>query len=144
MNNRISKIALSAALILIIFSGAVTRLEAGEKRSATRELTMKNFENSLEYHECPGIVESTIYNVVVYKSINPDLNYSNLNSELKRVAEDNEDVAIRYKAQLASLYLDYGSIIDLTLEPSSSNHEYVFKQISDQLDKKFLVSQTTE
>jgi hypothetical protein len=144
MKNKISKIALSAALILIVFSGAVTRLEAGDKRSVTQELTMKNFENSLEYHECPGIVESTVCNIVVYKSINPDLNYSNLNSELKRIAEDNKDAAIRYKAQLASLYLDYSSIIELSLEPSSWNHEYVFKQISEQLDKKFLVSQTTE
>ncbi len=141
MGKGINKIAAAAVLILIIASGAMARPDKVEKHGMNQELVMKNFECSLQMEKFPGIVESTVYNVVIYKNRFPDLDYTRIASRLQRVAEDNQDSSISYKARLAYMYLSYSSTIDLTPEYATTNHhEYIFKQISEQLAQKFLAS----
>jgi hypothetical protein len=68
------------------------------------------------------------------------LDYSELAESLQRVAEDSKDLAISYKAQLAYIYLNNSSKIGLTLDQTLPSDEYVFKQISEQLEEKLLAS----
>jgi len=140
MKTGIKKIAATAALALIIVSGAAAQPVTAERKGVKPELIMKNFENSLQWSEYPGIVEGTVYNIVIYKNRFPGLDYSDLAESLQRVAEDSKDLAISYKAQLAYIYLTNSSKIGLTLEQTSPSHEYVFKQISEQLEQKLLAS----
>jgi hypothetical protein len=140
MKTGIKKIAAAVALALIIVSGAVAQPEAAESKGMKPELVMKNFENSLQWNDYPGIVESTVYNIVIYKNRFPGLDYSELAESLQRVAEDSKDLAISYKAQLAYIYLNNSSKIGLTLDQTLPSDEYVFKQISEQLEEKLLAS----
>ena len=94
-----------AAILIFAFSAASQTNEL-EGRKFNHQRNFKVFESSLQ-SDIPGIVESTIYTVVEYKNRFPDLNYSRLGNELDEVARDNKDVAISYKARLASMYLTY-------------------------------------
>jgi len=86
-------------------------------------------------------VESSIYVVVLYKNRFPELNYSQLEDALQRVAGESHDSSISYKAQLAYMYLSHGSVIELTPMQNPNSHDYLFKQISEQLEQKFLAIQ---
>ena len=140
MKNRITNLAATAALALVIVFGVATRLEARDKVSVNQENILRNFEYSLKLNEYPGIVEGTVYNVVVYKNRFPELDYAALSESLKSVAEENTNPAISYKAHLAYMYLNNSSTIELTPEHTSPND--LFKEISEKLEAKFLASQS--
>ncbi len=88
----------------------------------------------------PGIVESTIYNIVLLKKFYPEANYKVINEELNNVAVNNPNAALRYKAHLASMYLSYGSNIEIVPQTKPMDHEYLFRQLADQLESKLLVT----
>jgi hypothetical protein len=127
-----------AAVLIFAFTGSA-QTNGTESRSLNHERTFKVFETSLQ-SDIPGIVESTIYTVVLYKNRFPDLDYSRLGNELDEVARDNKDVAISYKARLASMYLTYSSNIQITPVSPAVDHEYLFRQIAEQLEQKLLAA----
>jgi hypothetical protein len=88
----------------------------------------------------PGIVESTIYNTVVVKKYYPMGNYDNIIDKLNDIAEGSKDPSIRFKAHLASIYLSFSDIINVEPQHHTFDHEYIFRQIADQLESKLLVS----
>lgn len=107
------------------------------------EQGLKVFPTSLQ-SDYQGIVESTIYNVVLLKNYFPNANYKTIVDELNSVAQGNDNPVIRYKAHLASMYLTYGSNIEITPTESGYDPEKIFRQIAEQLEKKLLVSNTNE
>ena len=103
------------------------------------------------YKVCPlslesniqGIVESSIYNVILLKKYYPAADYSWIIDKLNEISEKNTDPTIRFKAHLASTYLSFSSLINV--QPKSHkmhefDSEYIFKQITDQLENKLFVS----
>ncbi len=101
----------------------------------------------LEYSlksDIPGIVESTIYDMIQYKSYYPKQNFSRLISDLNDLSASCRDSAISYKAHLASMYLSYGSSLDNGSAFDPSDHERAFQLASDQLSRKFLFTHATE
>ena len=109
--------------------------------------TPKNLvENSFKWFpQClksdyPGIVESTIYNIVILKKLNPEGNYSGLIKALNNIAEKDADPSIRYKAHLATIYLNFSEIINVKPEITTYDQDYIFDQIADQLKNKSLAS----
>jgi hypothetical protein len=104
---------------------------------------MVAFHESLR-SDVPGIVESTIYNLVEYKSYFPQKEYSNMIRELNDVARDASDPSIAYKASLAGLYLLCGSKLGDNSVFTPYDHEPAFKLVAEQLEKKFLFSSANE
>ena len=141
MTRTMKAMAVVALLVFGIASSAMARPDSAERTVLTQDLVLKNFEHSLQMGEFPGIVESTIYNVVVFKSRFPQLDYARLSSMLQRIAEDNQDASLSYKAELAYLYLNLNAGFDLNAVPGSADHGYIFRQLSDQLAQKFLAVQ---
>ena len=129
-----------AAIVVILIATFGASANAAEPAINNHEMVFKNFKSSLKRTEFPGIVESTIYTVVEYKNKYPELNYSDILNELEAVGRDNDNSSIRYKAHLASLYLSDSDGIEVTPVPGAFDHEYLFKQIADQFEKKFLAS----
>jgi hypothetical protein len=128
------------ALILLAFSIRVdAQTNYNVKTRPDLEKAMQIFPSSLK-SDIPGIVESTIYNVVVYKSIFPEKNFDDVVNVLNTVARENEDPAIRYKAYLAEMYLNSSANLSLKPESPAQDHEYIFIQIADQLEKNLLVA----
>ncbi|HTY60360.1 MAG TPA: hypothetical protein VMF59_16170, partial [Bacteroidota bacterium] len=93
--------------------------------------------------DVPGIVESTIYNLVEYKSFFPEREYARFVRALGEIARNSADSTIAYKAMIAGMYLSYGSRVDDASVFTPYNHETAFKAVADQLAKKFLLSEST-
>lgn len=144
MRSRVKTTVATILLSMIVATGAMAHPDAAEKKGMDPKLAMRNFEYSLQWKEIPGIVESTIYNVVIFKSRFPGLDYAHLETLLQRVSKESNDPSIGYKAELAYMYLNYSLEIDTASQTGPADHESVFKQISEQLEKKFLVSQVIE
>ena len=98
------------------------------------------------YEVCPqslnsdvsGIVEASIYNVILLKKYYPSADYSSIADKLNKIAEKNTDPSIRFKAHLASIYLSFNEIINV--QPKFIfDHEYIYKQITDQLENNLVV-----
>lgn len=86
----------------------------------------------------PGIVEASIYNVILLKKYYPSADYSGIQDKLNEIAEKNIDPSIRLKAHLASIYLSFNELINV--QPKFIyDHEYIYKQITDQLEKNLVV-----
>ncbi|MCG6914718.1 hypothetical protein LJE86_12440 [bacterium BMS3Abin03] len=93
--------------------------------------------------DIPGIVESSIYNVILLKKYYPSADYSNIIDKLNEISEKNVDPGIRFKAHLASMYLNFSSLIHVQPKsfPDYENEpEYIYKQITNQLESKLFVS----
>ena len=134
---------LKTAVVVLILLAFSIRIDAqpnyNVKNRPDLEKAMQIFPESLR-SDIPGIVESTIYNVVVYKSIFPEKNFDDVVNVLNTVARENEDPAIRYKAYLAEMYLNSTANLSLKPESPAQDHEYIFIQIADQLEKNLLVA----
>ena len=103
-----------------------------------RAALLNNFQASLR-SDVKGIVEGTIYNIVVFKRYFPEENYSKVIDNLSTVMEKNGDPSISYKAQLALMYLRHANTIEITPKLHAVEHEYIFKEISQKLEKNLLV-----
>jgi hypothetical protein len=127
-------------LMLLAFSISIdAQPNFNAKKRPDIEKAMQVFPASLESN-IPGIVESTIYNVVIYKKYFPEKNYDRVIGMLNTVARENEDPAIRYKAYLAEMYLNSSANVDIKPQSPAQDHEYIFIQIADQLEKSLLVA----
>lgn len=134
-------VKLAVVILSLLFLNVGTFAQPNKSPYGENILNMglKIFPESLQSN-CPGIVESTIYNVVLLKDYFPNADYSRLLDKLNNLAQENVDPSIRYKAQLASFYLSFGNDIKIVRDNSSYEHDYIFKQIADQLSSKLLVS----
>jgi len=85
-----------------------------------------------------GVVESTIYTVIQVKKYFPSGDYTEMIDKLNRVAEENPDPSIRAKAYLANIYLSASDIIDVNVKHRSYDYDYIYKQITEQLENNVL------
>jgi hypothetical protein len=123
---------------------AITSTNFGEQKNNALnkqviENALREFPNSLKTG-VPGIIESTIYNIVLVKKYFPNEDYNNVIKALSKVAQSDDDPSLKFKAHLALIYLTYGSDIELKPIRDTYDHEYIFKQISEQLEKKLLIA----
>jgi hypothetical protein len=141
MNTRTALGTAAFALLIAATAGA----QPDEARYAKYDFQklMKSFDSSLR-SDIPGIVESTIYNLVEYKSYFPNREYTRAVQELNDIARNSPDSTIAYKAALAGMYLSYGSKVDDAAVFTPYDHESAFKTVSEQLAKKFLLSRSQE
>ena len=140
MKTRIMNFVLVFSLAITIFSANIfAKDRTASKVKVNYKQALKIFQSSLE-NDIPGIVEGSIYNVVLLKNYYPNADYSNIIDKLNKIAEDYPVASIRYKAHLASMYLTMGNGIEVSPKKNVYDHEYLFKQIADQLETKLLVA----
>jgi hypothetical protein len=129
------KLLLTLISAAIVFTGSSFAQDAKVPKQSVVEKAFKVFPASLE-SDYQGIVESTIYNVILLKKYYPTENYSVFIKKLNEIAEENTDPGLRYKAHLASIYLAFSNIIDVEPKYHVFEREYLFKQITEQLESK--------
>ncbi len=140
MRKRILNFVLIFSLAVTAFSANIFAKDSTEtKAKINYQRALEIFRSSLE-SRIPGIVEGSIYNVVLLKKYYPNADYSNVIDELNKIAEDYPVASIRYKAHLATMYLTMSNGIEVEPRRNVYEHEYLFKQIADQLESKLLVS----
>jgi hypothetical protein len=137
----------SILMVVMVFAGIVAQAQDPAVQSqppqvryaAQFDRLMKGMEMA-KRSDIPGVIESTIYNLVQCKSVFPDREYSRHFRWLEEVSARNSDAGIAYKATLATMYLRYGSpITDLSVfDPV--DHEKAFKAVAAQLAAKLLAT----
>jgi hypothetical protein len=132
-----------AALVFALTATASAQPDESSYAKYDFHKLMKSFDASLR-SDVPGIVESTIYNLVEYKSFFPNREYTRAIQTLNDIARNSTDSTIAYKAALAGMYLTYGSRVENVAVFTPYDHESAFKTVSDQLSKKFLLSRSSE
>lgn len=112
------------------------------KAAKEESLAVKAYEmipTSLD-SDIPGIVESTIYNAICVKKYYPSADYRMIIDKLNDISNSYSEPSIRVKAHLASIYLSCSDIINVEPKHNTFDHEYIYKQITKQLENKLLVS----
>ncbi|MDZ7764264.1 MAG: hypothetical protein U5K00_07520 [Melioribacteraceae bacterium] len=91
-------------------------------------------------HDIEGVVEASIYNSLFLTKYYPDANIDKVLNKLNEIAVESEKPSLRYKAQLAVLYMTNYSTEELKLENYKDNRGEIFKMISTKLENSLLVS----
>jgi len=118
---------------------AIAQPGTAERRGRLLALTMKNFQYSLG-SEYTGVVEGTIYDIVLYKKYHPELDYNAIVDRLNDLAVSGKSPQIRYKAHLASMYFSGTEQISVIPSQDPLDQDAIFRQIADQLEKSLLSS----
>ncbi len=103
------------------------------------ELVTKNIIESLK-HDIEGVVEASIYNSIFLSKYYPEAKINRVLDELNKIIVHSNNPALRYKAQLAVLYISNYSSDELNLDNFKDDQTELFRVISDKLQDTFLVS----
>jgi len=74
----------------------------------SQEAEFEKMERSLLYglsSDVSGVLESTLFNAVAFKALNPEFNSTTVINEVRRVAANGNTHLVRYKATLTLSYL---------------------------------------
>lgn len=111
---------------------------------AQRPLSEKTFRNVVRNalygmnSELPAIVESSLFITLQLKSRYPNEDYKKLLGKLNELAQNGSTLSIKYKAQLASLFINYYDLFkDVTIF-ESENPGLSFKMISSKVENNSL------
>lgn len=138
MKTYLKQSGVATFVFLLAVSGAVAQTAKPALYKFNEKRTFEALRLSLENSNVPGFVESALYTVAECKNRYPGLDYSGLLKVVNKVAQRNSNPAIRYKAYLVSMYLTHAPTIQVTPKTDADSHEYLFKQIADQLEQRFL------
>lgn len=127
-----------AFIVMIAASGAMAQGNKPEKYKFNEKRTFEALEMCLHKNDIPGFVESALYTVAECRNRYPNLDYSGILKSVNEVEQDNSSPSMRYKAYLVGMYLTHGSDMRITTVSDPTNHEYLFKQIAEQLEQKYL------
>lgn len=124
-------------LLAIVIFGTSTTM--GQRPANFADVVTENIVKSLN-HKVEGVVEATIYNSLFLSKYYPDAKIERVLDELNRVASESQNPVLRYKAQLAVLYItNYGND-ELNLENYKGDHSRLFREISEMLENNLLAS----
>jgi hypothetical protein len=141
MNTNLKRLAGTVLAVLAIAIGANAQASHLSQQEFVKKYSLEMFGISLQDKEYPGVVEGTLYNIVECKNKFPELDYSDLLDPVSTLAKDNNDLVIGYKAYLTGLYLAHSSNFHVSPVSGAESHEYLFKQIADQLEEKLVAVQ---
>ncbi len=90
--------------------------------------------------EIPGIVEGSLYNIVLCRKYFSALDYTVTLEKLQWLIAENKSSSINYKTHLTLLYLSDANNLTITPKSDPETHDYLFRQLSKELEMKMLVS----
>ena len=144
MKNNLSRLLTAAFLVLFAVSGAAAQESHPMKENFNKQLTFKALGQCLRRTDVPGFVECALYTVAQCKNRFPEWNYTRLLGEVNKVAREDDNPSIRYKAYLVSMYLTHSSDIQVNFVSDPSSHDYLFKEIANQLERRYLAFDGSE
>jgi predicted TIM-barrel fold metal-dependent hydrolase len=126
-------------LVAVIFLSLA--VSAGEKnREYKKEYLQRAEQNSLVTldGDMNSLVESAIYNMILFKSNVPNWKFDEILDKLNELSIDGKTASIRYKAQLASLYINYPELFVGVNAEGGTNASEVFKEIANKIETKLI------
>ncbi|MBN2426487.1 MAG: hypothetical protein JXR46_09560 [Calditrichaceae bacterium] len=95
-------------LNLVVFSAILmSGLVFGQNEPKAMEIAPDVYLANLS-HENPGIVESTIINVMILKLYQPEKDFEKISKKLDELTLESADESTRFKAFVAASYIKYG------------------------------------
>lgn len=125
-------------IIFAVMLFSTTNIYAQKPANFSNVVT-ENLIHSLN-HNVDGVVEASIYNTLFLSKYYPDANIEKVLDELNEIAISSINPVLRYKAQLAVLYITNYSNEELRLEDYKENQSDIFRMISSKLENSLLVS----
>ncbi|MFA6456488.1 MAG: hypothetical protein WCW40_06660 [Bacteroidota bacterium] len=134
-----TKRILTAVALFGIFTvtGAAQIQEVKYETAKMQHIVDKTIIPSLR-SDIQGIVEGSIYNIILSKRYFSGLDFTNATEKLKRVVSEHSSPSIRYKAHLALIYLSNADSITITPISKAGSYDYLFRQISEEVSSKML------
>lgn len=126
-------------LMIIIIVFLITNNSAAQPAKNREILVEKNLIYSLT-QKVDGIIESTLYNTLFLKEYFPSMNYSKVIPVLEQLSNTTQNPSIKYKANLAAMYLKYGDSLGLNPEMIRGDQAAGFKAVADEFNDKLLAS----
>lgn len=139
MKNHKTRTMFLVVATLALGASAFAQPGAVERQKRLQTLTMENFRYALK-SDIQGVVEGTIFDVVVYRKYYPQLDYNGIVDRLNDLAVEGKVPQVRYKAHLASMYFSAGGQINIVPAQDPWDQDSVFRQIAEQLEKNLLSS----
>jgi len=127
------------AVIIFVFIGS--NLFAGEKKEVKpfKEVFEINTLRALNSDNL-GVTESSLFVTLELKDRYPGEDYSKLIDKLDELAKEGSTLSIKYKAQLANIYIKYYYLFaDISIESSDTPDKY-FKLIAERVAQSSFVS----
>lgn len=125
-------------LVIILMLTAV--VAAGDKtRKYNPEILEKAEKNSLETMDSgfDSLVESAIFNMILFKAYVPNWEFDQILEKLNELSIEGKTASIRYKAQLASLFITYPGLFADIESKGSKNPAELFKVIANRIETNF-------
>jgi hypothetical protein len=82
-----------------------------------------------------GLIESGIYNVMLMKFRYPDEDYEELVETIDELSLEGETIKIRYRAQLAGIYLKHSEMFKDIEMKSIEDPTVIFQTLADRVEK---------
>lgn len=124
------KMKAMALMLVFVFSTATFAQTLNQEQFINT--AKANYLRSLK-SDVNGVVESTIFILIEMKERYPELNYNNVVEKLDELVSEGNTPTIRYKAQLASLYIKYTNVFAGLKIKDKSNPDGYFKELSNRL-----------
>ncbi len=139
MKNHKARTLFLVVATFVFVTSAFAQPGAVERQKSLQTLTMENFRHSLT-SKYQGVVEGTIFDVVLYRKDYPQLDYDKIIDRLNDLAVTSKVPLVRYKAHLASMYFSAVDQINLVPAQDPWDQDAMFRQIAEQLEKNLLSS----
>lgn len=121
---------------LLIFATSSTM---GQRPANFSKIVTENIVNSLN-HDVDGVVEATIFNSIFLAKYYPDAEMDKVIDGLNDIVVRSNNPVLKYKAQLAVLYLTNYNSNELIIENYKSDQAKLFRDIAEMLENNLLAS----
>ena len=128
--------------VLIAVILLTVAINAGDKtHEYKKEYLQRAEQNSLATMngEMNALVESAIYNMILFKSYVPNWQFDEILEKLNELSIDGKTASIRYKAQLASIFITYPQLF-VDVKTSGENASDLFKVIANRIETNVLAA----
>ena len=136
MKNMKTKITVLLILLVVTLNVSAQEYSVSDNFLSRAE---KNFIATMN-SDVNSLVESAIFNMLLFKNKFPEWDFESIISKLNSLAVEGKTLPIRYKAQLASIYINYSEMFSNIKIIEKDNPTKYFRLISEKIENNLVAS----
>jgi hypothetical protein len=141
IGGKMKNMTVKTSILLIIMMAFTFNLTAAEKLLNEKSLNRaeQNFLVTMD-SDLNSLVESAIFNMIMFKDKYPEWNFKNINQKLNDLVIEGNSLSIRYKAQLVSMFLSNPELFERIEITEKDNPAKYFRILSEQLTNRIVAA----
>jgi hypothetical protein len=141
IGGKMKNMTVKTSILLIIMMAVTFNLTAAEKLLNEKSLNRaeQNFLVTMD-SDLNSLVESAIFNMIMFKDKYPEWNFKNINQKLNDLVIEGNSLSIRYKAQLVSMFLSNPELFERIEITEKDNPAKYFRILSEQLTNRIVAA----